>query len=139
MRSGLSSRPATMKFQAKTGRRITAAFLLASLVLVTLLSGAAQQQQQQQHPLIAGFEDGNVTSRYRPTELPTSSSLIGEFAFVRIMYPSPHSIYNQWFGAAWRVDYPEADTNFTEGIHAWASTNLRLSQPVQIRPTDPRP
>jgi len=25
------------------------------------------------------------------------------------MYPSPHSIYNQWFGAAWKVDYPEAD------------------------------
>jgi uncharacterized protein DUF4159 len=127
-----------MKSRAKTGRRIAAAFLLTSLVLATLLSSVAQQQQQQPTPPISGFEDGNVTSRYRPTELPTSSSLFGEFTFVRIMYPSPHSPYNQWFGAAWRVDYPEADTNFTEGIHSWASTNLRLSQPVQIRPTDPR-
>jgi hypothetical protein len=127
-----------MKIRDKIGRRIAAAVLLASLVLVTLLSSVAQQQQQQPTPPISGFEDGNVTSRWRPTELPTSSGLTGEFAFVRIMYPSPHSPYNQWFGAAWRVDYPEADTNLTEGIHSWASTNLRLKQPVQLRPTDPR-
>ena len=63
----------------------------------------------------------------------------GEYAFARIMYSSPHSPYNAWFGGAWRVDYPEADYNFMEGIHLWASTNLHLaSQPVQIRPTDPK-
>lgn len=115
----------------KTGRKITAALLLAFLVLATLLPSVGQQR-------LSGFEDGNLTSRYRPTQSPTTSSLTGEFSFVRIMYDSPHSPYNQWFGAAWRVDYPEADTNFTEGIHSWASTNLRLAQPKQIRPTDPQ-
>jgi len=79
-----------------------------------------------------------VTSRYRPSQLPSKSSIFGEFTFVRVMYDSPHSPYNQWFGGAWRVDYPEADENFTEGIHAWASTNLRLARPVQLKPTDPR-
>jgi len=120
-----------MKRRSTTGRQILAAFLLAFLVLATLLHGAGQQR-------ISGFEDGNVTSRYRPTRLPATTQLTGEFAFARIMYDSPHSPYNQWFGGAWRVDYPEADENFTEGIHDWASTNLRLFRPVQIKPTDHR-
>src|SRR6185369_16210279 len=120
-----------MKRRSTTGRQILAAFLLAFLLLATLLHGAGQQR-------ISGFEDGNVTSRYRPTRLPATTQLTGEFAFARIMYDSPHSPYNQWFGGAWRVDYPEADENFTEGIHDWASTNLRLFRPVQIKPTDHR-
>ena len=120
-----------MKRRSTTGRQVVAAFLLAFLVLATLLHGAGQQR-------ISGFEDGNVTSRYRQTALAATTKLTGEFAFARIMYDSPHSPYNQWFGGAWRVDYPEADENFTEGIHDWASTNLRLFRPVQIKPTDHR-
>ena len=111
-------------------RQIVTVFLLVSLVLLALLPTAGQQP-------LSGFENGNVTSRYRPTSLPTVAKLKGEFTFVRIMYDSPHSPYQQWFGGAWRVDYPEADTNFTEGIHSWASTNLLLAQPVQLKPTDP--
>ena len=87
-------------------RKSVAAFLFAFLVLATLLHSAGQQP-------LSGFEDGNVTSRYRPTELPATTKPTGEFRFVRIIYPSPHSPYNQWFGGAWRVDYPEADANLT--------------------------
>jgi hypothetical protein len=112
-------------------RQIVVVFLLTFLVLATLLRGQGQQP-------LSGFEDGNVTSRYSPTELPATTKPTGEFRFVRIIYPSPHSPYNQWFGGAWRVDYPEADANFTEGIHAWAGTNLNLSRQLQIRPTDQR-
>ncbi len=114
-----------------TTRQIVAAFFVTLLVLVTLLPSLGQQP-------LSGFEDGNVTSRYRPTQLPSKSNIFGEFTFVRVVYDSPHSPYNQWFGGAWRVDYPEADENFTEGIHAWASTNLRLARPVQLKPTDRR-
>ena len=113
------------------GQRIIVVFLLAVLVLASLLRSVGQQP-------LSGFEDGNVTSRYRPTQLTATTKPTGEFRFVRIIYPSPHSPYNQWFGGAWKVDYPEADENFTEGIHEWASTNLNLSRPVQIRPTDQR-
>jgi len=112
-------------------RQIVVLFLLAFLVLATLLRSQGQQP-------LSGFEDGNVTSRYHPTSLPATTKPTGEFRFVRIIYPSPHSPYNQWFGGAWRVDYPEADENLTEGIYDWASSNLRLSRPVQIRPTDQR-
>ena len=112
-------------------RQIVTAFFLVLLVLLTLLPGMGQQP-------LSGFENGNVTSRYHPTALPNKSNIFGEFTFVRVMYDSPHSPYNQWFGGAWRVDYPEADENFTEGIHAWAGTNLRLAQPVQLKPTDRR-
>jgi uncharacterized protein DUF4159 len=111
-------------------RQIVTVFLLVFFVLLALLPTAGQQP-------LSGFENGNVTSRYRPTSLPTVAKPKGEFTFVRIMYDSPHSPYQQWFGGAWRVDYPEADTNFTEGIHSWASTNLLLAQPVQLKPTDP--
>ncbi len=112
-----------------TRRQIITVLLLAFLVFASLLPSAGQQR-------LSGFEDGNVTSRYHPTRLPGNSDIKGEFTFVRVMYGSPHSLYNQWFGAAWKVDYPEADENFTEGIHSWASTNLRLAEPVQLPPTD---
>ena len=111
-------------------RQIVTASLLVFLVLLALLPSVGQQH-------LSGFEDGGPISS-RPTQLPANTKVTGEFRFVRIMYPSPHSPYNQWFGAAWKVDYPEADVNFTEGIHSWASTNLRLAQPVQVRPTDDR-
>src|SRR5215510_13041894 len=116
-------------------RRTVTALLLVFVVLATLLPSVGQQSQRQ--PL-SGFEDGDVTSRWRPTALPANTGLKGEFRFVRIMYGSPHSMYNQWFGAAWKVDYPEADENFTEGIHAWVSSNLRLAQPIQLPPDDER-
>jgi hypothetical protein len=120
-----------MKKPSITRRQAVAAFLLAFLVLVTLLRGVGQQP-------LSGFEDSNPTSRYHPTALPATSKNRGEFTFARVVYDSPHSPYNQWFGGAWRVDFPEADENFTEGIHAWAGTNLRLSRPVQLRATDQR-
>jgi hypothetical protein len=115
-------------------RKMVTALLLVFIVLATLLPSAGQQSQQR----LSGFEDGDVTSRYHPTALPANTGLKGEFRFVRLMYPSPHSIYNQWFGAAWKVDYPEADENFTEGIHAWAGTNLRIAQAIQLPPADER-
>ena len=120
-----------MKEISMVRRQIVVGFLLAFLVLVTLLRSLGQQP-------LSGFEDGNVTSRYHPTSLPATTKPTGEFRFVRIIYPSPHSPYNQWFGGAWRVDYPEAVENLTEGIYDWASSNLRLSRPLQIRPTDQR-
>ena len=120
-----------MKEISMVRRQIVVGFLLAFLVLATLLRSLGQQP-------LSGFEDGNVTSRYHPTSLPATTKPTGEFRFVRIIYPSPHSPYNQWFGGAWRVDYPEADENLTEGIYDWASSNLRLSRPLQIRPTDQR-
>ena len=119
-------------------RPTVTALLLVFVVFGTLLPSLAQQSPQQPQQPLSGFEDGNVTSRYRPTSLPSTTGLKGEFRFVRVMYPSPHSIYNQWFGAAWKVDYPEADENFTEGIHDWASTNLRIAQPIQLPPADER-
>jgi hypothetical protein len=113
-------------------RRFTlTALLLASVFLLTIAPGVGQQQNQ-------GFS-GLANGPSRPTRLPTTGNRIGEYTFARIIYDSPHSPYNQWFGGAWRVDYPEADINFMEGIHLWAGTNLFLSSnPVQIRATDPR-
>jgi hypothetical protein len=112
-------------------RQIVTASLVVFLVLLALFPSVGQQH-------LSGFEEGVNPGSSRPTELPANTKPTGEFRFVRIMYPSPHSPYNQWFGAAWKVDYPEADVNFTEGIHSWASTNLLLAQPVQVRPNDPR-
>lgn len=76
----------------------------------------------------------------RPPPLPPiSEPRTGEFTFVRIVYDSPHSPYNYGFGGAWRVDYPEADQHFIQGIHDWAGTNLRVSTgPLQLRATDQR-
>lgn len=88
---------------------------------------------------LSGFDNGVVTSRSRPTQLPTGSNPQGEYTFARIVYDSPHSPYNTWFGGAWKVDYPEADVNFMEGIHLWAGTNLLLSSsPIHLRATDER-
>jgi hypothetical protein len=111
-------------------RHTITALLMAVVVLMALLPSAAQQP-------LSGFENPG-RGPGRPTSLPNEVSPFGEFRFVRIIYPSPHSPYNQWFGGAWQVDYPEADENFTEGIHKWAGTNLRLSEPLQIEPTDQR-
>jgi len=119
------------KMSSSIVRKTVAAFFLAFSLLITLLPSVGQQP-------LSGFEDGNVTSRYRPTQLPAKTKLNGEFTFARIVYDSPHSPYNQWFGGAWKVDYPEADENFTEGILEWAGTNLLLARPVQLKPTDRR-
>src|SRR5262245_38210908 len=83
---------------ALMSRKLVTAFMLALLVLLTILPSFGQQQQP-----LSGFEDGNVTSRYSPTSLPSTTKNTGEFRFVRIMYDSPHSPYNRWFGGAWRV------------------------------------
>lgn len=116
----------------KSRRQAVIPLFLALLFLLTLSSGRGQQP-------LSGFETGVVPSNSRPTQLPTGSPHPGEYTFARIIYPSPHSPYNAWFGGAWRVDYPEADVNFMEGIHLWAGTNLLLaSSPVQVRPTDKR-
>lgn len=111
------------------GRRETGTvLLLIVLTLSTLIPSMAQQR-------LSGFEDG--PSRINPK--PSNIKRPGEYTFARIIYPSPHSPYNYAFGGAWRVDYPEADYNFMEGIHLWAGTNLFLaSGPVQVKPTDPR-
>src|SRR6185369_11651371 len=134
-----------------TRRQTVMALLLTLIVLVTLLPGRGQQQSSgQQQPAIqqpsrfqqqdpSGFEGGAVGSPSLLKRMQTGPQHPGEYAFARIIYESPHSPYNAWFGGAWRVDYPEADYNFMEGIHLWASTNLHLaSQPVQVRPTDPK-
>ena len=120
-----------MKSNSKTQRNAVVAVLLTLLFLLTILPGAAQEP-------LSGFENGVVGN---PSTIARDPGPVhpGEYSFARIIYPSPHSQYNAWFGGAWRVDYPEADFNFMEGIHLWAGTNLYLaSHPVQIRPTDPR-
>jgi len=103
--------------------------LLAFLLLPFLMPVVGQQQLDPfqgdpfpRHP--RAFTDGDWP---------------GEYTFARIVYDSPHSPYNRWFGGAWRVDFPEADYNFMMGIREWAGSNLHLSgRPVQIRPTDER-
>jgi len=108
------------------------AVLLILVLLLTLLPGLGQQQ-------LSGFEGGAVGSPSLLNRMQNAHQHPGEYAFARVVYDSPHSPYNAWFGGAWKVDYPEADFNFMEGIHLWAGTNLHLaSKPVQIRPTDPR-
>lgn len=116
-----------------TRRQVVRALLLTVTTLLALLPSAGQQQQ------LSGFEGGAVGSPSLLNRMQNARQHPGEYAFARIMYDSPHSPYNAWFGGAWRVDYPEADYNFMEGIHLWAGTNLNLaSKPVQIKPTDPK-
>ena len=107
--------------------------LLAFLLLPILIPTAGQQR-------LEGFGRGTVKSPARPSHLPTSGGELGEeFTFARVVYDSPHSPYNDSFGGAWRVDFPEADENFITGVREWAGTNLRLSaRPVQLRVTDER-
>jgi hypothetical protein len=103
------------------------------LLLLTFSPVAAQWRREQ-------FGGGATTSRPRPTLLQNGGDgSSGEFAFVRIVYDSPHSPYNYAFGGAWRVDFPQADWHFIEGLHDWAGTNLRVSaRPLQLRATNQR-
>src|ERR1051325_12111150 len=103
---------------AMSVRQIVTAALVVFLVLLALFQSVGQQH-------LSGFEEGVNPGSSRPTSLPATTKPTGEFRFVRIMYPSPHSPYNQWFGAAWKVDYPEADENLTEGIYDWARSEER--------------
>jgi hypothetical protein len=120
---------------SRSRRATITALLLVLILLSTLLPSLGQQQQQQ----LSGFEGGAVGSPSLLNRMQNARQHPGEYAFARIMYHSPHSPYNQWFGGAWRVDYPEADYNLMEGIHLWAGSSLNLaSAPVQIGPTDPK-
>jgi len=110
---------------------VTRAVFVLSLFLV-LIPVAGQRRLDQ-------LEGGPFTRRPHPPGPQINDALGQEFTFVRIMYESPHSPYNYYFGGAWRVDYPAADENFIMGLHEWAGTNLRISgRPVQLRPTDPQ-
>src|SRR6478672_3732617 len=105
-------------------------FLLPAFLLLSFLMPVVGQQQLER------FQGNPVPNHPRPF---TDGDWPGEYTFARIIYDSPHSPYNRWFGGAWRVDYPEADYNFMEGIHMWAGTNLYLStSPIHLRATDPR-
>ena len=116
----------------RTRRQAVILLFLGLLFVITLLSAVGQER-------IPGFDTGDFNSRTRPRHFPTNGNRPGEYTFARIEYDSPHSPYNAWFGGAWRVDYPEADVNFMEGIHIWAGTNLLLSSsPVHLRATDER-
>src|SRR3954470_13777732 len=92
--------------------------LLAGLLLLPLLMPVVGQQQ------IEPFRGNPFPSHPRPF---TDGDWPGEYTFVRIVYDSPHSPYNRWFGGAWLVDYPEADYNFMMGIREWAGSKLFLS------------
>ena len=108
-----------------------AALLVAVLFLPALISGVTQQQRDSL-PV-------STPSRRRPSPSPTDDAPSREFTFVRLVYDSPHSPYQYTFGGAWRIDFPEADQHFVEGIREWAGTNLRVSSsPVQLRATDER-
>jgi hypothetical protein len=110
-------------------RQTVTPLLFVLLPLLVLLPAAGQRR----------FERfGDAASQSRPTRRQMSeSNTVGEFTFVRIVYDSPHSPYNYGFGGAWKVDFPEADQNFTEGIYKWAGSNLRLSsRPLHVRATD---
>src|SRR5690242_12327265 len=100
-----------------TRRQTVTGLLLILIVLVTLLPGRGQQQssgQQQQRPPFqqqrfqqqdpSGFEGGAVGSPSLLKRMQNGPQIPGEYAFARIMYSSPHSPYNAWFGGAWRVD-----------------------------------
>ncbi len=103
--------------------------LLAFLCLGLLMPVAGQQQ-------LDPFRGNPTPNHPRPF---IDGDWRGEYTFARIIYDSPHSPYNRWFGGAWQVDYPEADYNFMMGIREWAGSNLHLAgRPVQIRPTDER-
>ena len=110
-------------------RPVVVPLVLAFLVVPFLMPVVGQQQ-------LEPFQ-GDPNPRH-PRQF-TDGDWRGEYTFCRIVYPSPHSPYNRWFGGAWRVDYPEADYNFMMGIREWAGSNLHLAgRPVQIRPTDER-
>jgi len=107
--------------------------ILLLLLLLSLLRPTAGQQSLQ------GFR-GNPVSRSPHRPNPADANWPGEFTFARIIYDSPDppfNEYNNWYGGAWRVDYPDADVNFMMGIREWAGSSLYLAgQPVQLRPTD---
>ncbi len=104
--------------------------LFVLLVSLILLPVAGQTR-------LEPFGRGAFPRRPRPAAVKIDGAGPGEFAFVRIVYDSPHSPYNWSFGGAWRVDFPQADEHFIKGLHEWAGTNLRVSgQPVQLRATD---
>ena len=85
---------------------LVVALVLAFLVVPFLMPVVGQQQ-------LEPFQ-GDPNPRH-PRQF-TDGDWRGEYTFCRIVYPSPHSPYNRWFGGAWRVDYPEADYNFMMGI-----------------------
>jgi hypothetical protein len=126
-----------------TGRyHAFATFLVAVLLLPALISSTTQPQRE---PVQAP----TTRSRPSPAQGPPARSRPGpslagdpssrEFTFVRLVYDSPYSPYNYGFGGAWRVDFPEADVNFVNGLREWAGTNLRVSStPIQLRATDER-
>jgi hypothetical protein len=118
---------------SRTRRQSAIPPLVVVLLLLILLPVAGQWRLEK-------FGGGAITNRPRPTRSQIADAIPGgEFTFVRIVYDSPHSPYNYGFGGAWRVDFPEADENFIQGIHDWAGTNLRVSaEPVQLRATDQR-
>lgn len=107
-----------------------AALLVAVLFLPALISGVTQQQR--------GALQVPDPSR-RPNPSANDDAPAREFTFVRLVYDSPHSPYQSSFGGAWKIDFPEADQHFVEGIREWAGTNLRISsRPLQLRATDER-
>src|ERR1044072_4487632 len=104
--------------------------VVVPLLLAFLLFLIPAVRQQQLEPF-----RGDPSPRHpRPF---TDGDWPGEYTFARIIYDSPHSPYNRWFGGAWLVDYPEADYNFMMGIREWAGSKLHLSgRPVHLRATD---
>ena len=108
-----------------------AALLVAVLFLPALISGVTQQQR-------GSLQVPPAPSR-RPNPSLNDDAPAREFTFVRLVYDSPHSPYQYSFGGAWKIDFPEADQHFVEGIREWAGTNLRISsRPIQLRATDER-
>jgi hypothetical protein len=118
---------------SRTRRQSITLPFLVFLFLTILLPVAGQWRLEQ-------LGGGPNTNRPRPPQLQNGGNgPNGEFAFVRIVYDSPHSPYNYAYGGAWRVDFPQADDHFIMGLHDWAGTNLQVStQPLQIRATDQR-
>ena len=117
-----------MRLTAGTSVRRTPTALIFVLLLSLIFFPVAGQRRPDQFRDIAP----RPGTRYPPVEATPA-----EFTFVRIVYDSPHSPYNLHYGGAWKVDFPEADYHFINGIHEWAGTNLRVSPgPKQLRATD---
>src|SRR5262245_22220939 len=117
---------------SKSHGRVIIPVLFIGLLLPIIVPVAGQQP-------LDGFRGNPVASH--PSRSPTTSGdWPGEFTFVRIVYDSPdppYNEYNNWFGGAWKVDYPDADENFMMGIREWAGSNLHLAgRPVHLRATD---
>lgn len=117
-------------FKSRGKVRNPVLFLLLCLPIILPVEGQEQ---------LDGFR-GNPFPTH-PSRVPTTKgNWPGEYTFVRLIYDSPdppYNEYNNWFGGAWRVDYPDADENFMMGIREWAGSNLRLAaRPVQLRATD---